>query len=402
MRRFCLVLTICCVFLCSCTLDLQTESQENTTTSLSEEKITNMITTEIGDSLVVIDEESEKVIFTDERFPIMKDGEICGWGQINFIEKLGIWDWYNKTALQNGVKVSYAINFQIDMNNYLENNEFLSIACDPYLEINGEITGEPCNIGWSGFGAIAELYNKNRSDIIEVTVQPYTDSLAEDEILRLDFHSADETVIFDSVYIATELLENAIEGPDILTIDDTKTIESINGAKYTIKFSDIFREIHDTDETGNIERGSYWYYDFIYQIHYDSGPVNSREVLSFDSFSNYNYVVPLKVQVTSDVDDTALNESVFTAERLLYSDTTDTELYCTPFSESVPVGDTVKVQNNRMIPASTKTDATYLRFVIEFTEEQGARSSEELKDFNGRYVVWQVPFNIRELEEMPR
>lgn len=400
MKRACVVFIICCTLLCSCSINFETRTQEHTD-SLSEEEINSVISTEIGDSKAIVNDTADKVIFTDEHFPIMKEGEICGWGQINFIEKLGIWDWYNKMAIQNGVKTSYAINIQIDMSIYLESAEYLSIECQPYLEDNGEITGEPCNVGWSGFGSVAELYVSNKSSTIEVNVQPYTNDLSQSELLRLDFHSADNSIVFDTIYVGRTMLLNAREGANILTITDKKVIGSVNGAQYTIEFSDVFREAHDTYETGSIERGTYWYYDFAYKIKYNSGPLNSKEVLTFDSFSNYSYVVPLKIQVISDVDNTVLNETVYTAQRLLYSDSTDTELYCKPFSGSIPVGGTLKMQNNRMIPASTKTDATYLRFILEFSEEQIARTDDELKDFNGRYTVWQIPIGVRELEEMP-
>lgn len=265
MKRVCIVFIICCMFLCSCSINLDAGTQKHTD-GLSEEEINSIISTETGNSKAIINGTANKVIFTDEHFPIMREGVIYGWGQINFIEKLGIWDWYNKMAVQNGVKISYAINIQIDMSAYLESAECLSIECQPYLENNGEITGEPCNVGWSGFGSVAELYVNNTSSTVEVNVQPYTNDLPQDELLRLDFHSADNSIVFDTIYVGSVMLLNAREGANILTIDDKKVIESVNGAQYTIKFSDIFREAHETDETGSIERGTYWYYDFAYNI----------------------------------------------------------------------------------------------------------------------------------------
>lgn len=388
-----------CMFLCSCSLKMDNVSTEENT---SVDNTANVLTTEVLQSKAVVSDEPSKVTFKNEKFPIIREGVIYGWAQINFIEKLGIWDFYNKEAVQNGVKESYAINLSIDMAEYLKTNDSLSIECQPYLIQDSEVVGTPCNVGWSGFSNTAELYDKNNSGIIEVNLQPHNVDLADTAYLRLDFASADGAIFFDSINIDRSLLVNASDGPDILTIDDKKVIESINGAQYSIKFSDVYRELHDIKDDANLKRGSYWFYDFVYKINYVRGPQNSREVLTFDSFSDYDYVVPLKIKVQSDVDSTVLNDNVYSALRLLYSDRKDSDLYCFPFEGNVKIGKSIKVQNNRLIPDTTKTDATYLRFIIEFSEEQSARTDEELMNFNGRYVVWQIPFSERELKEKPK
>lgn len=401
MRKLLAMLSILlCVLLCSCSVSLNNDSTEEIIST--EDQFNNMLTTEVSNTRALVAESPTKVVFKNEKFPIIKDGIIYGWAQINFIERLGIWDFYNKDAVQNGVKESYAINLNIDMTNYLQDHDSLSIECKPYLIQDDEVIGTPCYVGWSGFSTTAELYDKNNSGIVEVNLQPHKVELTDSAYLRLDFSSADGSIPFESVNIDRELLVNALDGPDILTIDDKKIIESINGAQYAIKFFDVFREPHEIKDDSNFKRGSYWFYDFVYKINYVRGPQNEREVLTFDSFSNYDYVVPLKIKVQADVDSTILNDNIYSAYRLLYSDRKDSELYCFPFDSSVKIGESIKVQNNRLIPDSTKTDATYLRFIIEFSEEQSARTDDELKMFNGRYVVWQIPFSVRELEEKPR
>ena len=375
-----------------------TESMTEGNTELSSTKVATIV----GENRPVINDEPDKVVYSVEDFPIILDGKIVGWGCINFVEKLGIWDWYNKSAVQNGIKSSYAISINLNMDEYLKDNSSLSLECLPYLIDSTEhVVGEPANIGWSGFSSVAELFDQNVSGNIEVNLQPHLNNI-DNTLIKLDFRSADTNINFESVYISSDMLVTAKDGPSILTIDDVKQIESINGAIYTIKFYDIFRENHKTEDGPNISRGDYDYYDFCYQVKYENGPTNDREVLTFDSFDNFNIVVPLKIRVVSDTDSTPLNENVYTAERLLWSDSNDTDLYVFPFDKSLKVGKKMRIQCNRLIPNTTTTDADYIRIIIEFPEEQSARTSEELMSFNGRYVVWQVPFSNRKMEERPR
>lgn len=377
---------------------------------LGEQPATEAVTTEAGRELITevstehitIFEDRAQIVYSTEEFPIIKDGVILGWGKVNFVEKLGIWDWYNKQAVQNGVHNSYAINLEIDMGNYFIGNDELSIECCPYLETaDGVVVGEPCYVGWSGFSSIAELYNKNTKSIIEVNLQPYNQQLNPGDRLRLDFQTADGKVQFDPVYVDGVILQQATDGAQILTIDDKKEIESINGARYTISIKDVYRELHAVKKDPVYKNGNYMFYDFTYQIKYNSGPTNDREVLTFDSFNKNAIAVPLKIKVCADTDSTVLNDNVYSALRQIYSDSNKTELYCFPFESTIAIGDKLKVNSNRMIPDSTNTDAKYLRLIVEFPEEQAARNDEETKSFNGRYTVWQVPFSIREMEEKP-
>lgn len=394
MRKLFLLLPL---FLVGCTSFSTQESTEIATTEFSRELVT-----EVSDKTLTTFESRDTVIYGMEDFPIMKDGVILGWGRVNFIEKLGIWDWYNKQAVQNGVFNSYAINLELDMGNYFVDNDELSIECCPYLEsVDGSVIGEPCYVGWSGFSNIAELYNKNTTSVVEVNLQPHNQQLADNDILRLDFKTADGKVQFDSVYVKGELLQQAKEGAKILTIEDKKELESINGAKYTISVKDVYRELHAIKKDPIYKNGDYMFYDFTYQIKYNSGPTNEREVLTFDSFNKHAINVPLKIKVCSDTDETVLNDNVYSALRQIYLDSRQTELYCFPFEGIIEIGDKLKVNNNRMIPDSTNTDAKYLRLIVEFAEEQSARTDDEMKEFNGRYTVWQVPFSIREMEEKP-
>lgn len=359
------------------------------------------VTTEVDATKVSVGN-AKKAQFGLEKFPILKEGKIVGWAQINFVEKLGIWDIYDEQAVQNGVKDSYAINLHIDMQKYLEEADTLALQCDPYLVSADSVIGVPCTIGWSGFSKVAELYKQQDVADIEVNVQPYVTDLSEDTLLRLDFSSADSSITFDSVYIKKSVLDDARIGANLLTIEDEREIESVNGAKYSLKIKDVFREYHKVDRDAGLGSKEVNFYDFSYKVKYTTGPINIREVLTFDSFNKNAITVPFKISVQADTDKTVLVDNVAEAKRKLWSNKTDTDYYVSSQFKPIAINDKETIWCNRVVPDSTSVDATYLRFSFEFPEEAEARSNEELMNFNGRYCIWQVPITERELEVKPR
>ena len=56
----------------------------------------------------------------DEEALIMNCGEVYGRIKCNFAQLIGIADWYNTKAVNNGVSSSYTINFNVDMTELLE------------------------------------------------------------------------------------------------------------------------------------------------------------------------------------------------------------------------------------------------------------------------------------------
>lgn len=386
--------------LAACNLSLH--SGDTIESTEQKESISRQITTEVSSESVSISGDAKKAEFGLEKFPITKDGKIYGWAHINFIEKLGIWDQYNDQAVQNGVKNSYAVNLHVDMSEYLQDTDSLSLQCEPYLVDGGTVTGVPCTIGWSGFSPVAELYKQNQEVDVEVNVQPYSVVLTDTTVLRLDFSSASSDVQFDSVCIKKKVLDDAREGSNILTVDDEKLIESINGATYSLKMKDVFREWHKADREAGLGSKEVEFYDFAYRVKYVTGTTNEREVLTFDSFNQNAISVPCKITVQADTDSTALVDNVPEAKRLLWSNKTDTDYYVNTENTAIKVGKKETIWCNRLVPASTNVPATYLRFSFEFPEEASARSSEELMNFNGRYCIWQIPISERELEVKPK
>ncbi len=347
---------------------------------------------------------SEPVIISQyNELPIMKDGVLYGTLHINYVEKLGIWDINNYEVSQNGVRFSYAINCTINMEQYVLDNEMINVYVTPELEsINGTCIGTTGYVGWSGFYDSIELYQNTTSGTCEVVLQPVVDKIEQYRYLKLNVTDATNQVVFDTLYVDVECLKNAPDGAQIKTIDDITTITSVNGAVYSIGFHDVYLEMHKVKNDPVLRTGNYKFYDFMYDINYVSGPTNDKEVLTYDSFNDNALVTPPILEVYSELDGTKLLNEVITAERLLWSNRTTTVPYVQGFPKTLFTGETATISSNRLIPDTTTTQPTYVRIVLKFPTEIKGCSIEEIRNFSGRYLVYQIPLSVRKLEEEPR
>lgn len=347
---------------------------------------------------------SVPVVFdSDYAMPIIKDGIEFGWLKINFVEKLGIWDIGNYQANQNGVTFSYAINCKINLENYVNANEMINVILTPELLGYGDtVVGTIGYVGWSGYPESAELYQNSFESNFEVILQPTV--LEQDNWCTLAFHIADVTnkIQFDTLYVDLKCLDNATAGAQIQTINDMSRIDSINGASYTINFHDVYLEQHRVKQDANYKDGLYRFYDFQYDLSYDTAPSNERSVMAYDRFNNNALIAAPVIEVYSDLDATKLYEPNHNAQRVLYSDRSTTENYTWEFPDYLMIGETCTISTNRMIPSSSNVKPNYLRVVLKFPSEAKARDFNEMQEFNGRYLVYQLPLGTRMLEEAPR
>ncbi|MCM1172508.1 MAG: hypothetical protein NC393_10315 [Clostridium sp.] len=349
--------------------------------------------------------QSEPVVFdSDYAMPIVKNGTLYGQIKINFAEKLGIWDLSNYKANQNGVRFSYAINCSIDMQDYVVPNEMINVILTPeILGYDSSVVGTSGYVGWSGYPESAELYENTVESNFEVVLQPIVPE--REKWKYLVFHLADATnqIQFDDLYVDLKCLDNAPDGAHLLTINDTARISSINGASYTIQFHDVYLEQHKVKGDSKYRDGTYKFYDFQYDVTYDTAVADgSRSVLSFDSFNNFAITALPVMEVYSDTDDTKLYDPNHNAQRLVYSDRSITENYTWDFPGMLQFGETCTVSTNRMIQNDNSVKPAYVRVVLKFPSEAKARDFNEMRNFNGRYLVYQLPLDVRTLEVAPR
>ena len=352
----------------------------------------------------VQDVENSPVIFdSDLEMPLLKDGTVYGTLSINFVEKLGIWDINNYQANQNGVHFSYAINCNVNLDNYFTENEMINVVIEPHLyDFSENEIGNSGYVGWSGYNTSVDLYTKSTSGNCEVVLQPTENDFDKYQYFTLQVSDATNAVMFDTLYVDLKCLRDAPQGAQLKTIEDKTTITSINGGQFNISFENAYLELHTIKKDPIYRPGDYRFYDFCYNVEYVTAPQNDVEVLTFDSFNNYAMVDAPIMEVYSDQDNTKLLEPVTTAQRLMWSNRNKTELYVTTFPKALYAGENVTVSTNRMVPDSTVLQPTYIRVVLKFPSEIKARSYEQIRDFNGRYVVYQLLLNNRVLEEEPK
>lgn len=372
-----------------------TDSVDSTSSvdSVSTEVVGNNLSVTESSTAVKVYTEMGEPVFAYEKFPLILDGELIGWGKLNLVERLGIWDWYVADAVTNGIKYSYAVNVNVE----LLDSPLEDLQCKAFLVDKGVESGVPCEIGWSGFSNVMDLMSDKAEGCLEATVQPICE-ISDTTRLRLDFSSSNGINVVDSIYFDNSVLADARKGADILTANDAVEIVSINGAKYSLEFRNVFREVHKVSKSATLKNGNYLFYDFQYKVSYLKKPTSSVEVKTFDSFNKNKLTILPDVLLQSDSDATKLGNSFPEAERREYENSSKTFSYVTKLSKPLKVKASAYLTDNRLLPASTVVDATYVRVILQFSDEAAACSESELRDFNGRYCVWQLPLTERKLE----
>ena len=320
----------------------------------------------------------------DEDAIILSDGVIYGSLKCNFVQLLGISDWYNTKVINNGITSSYTFNFSVDMSQALTNaSNALIVPTVSIITTDGEQISDACSVGWSGFSTSAEIYTSTPTAVFEVGVQPTVKTIPQNALIKIDLVDTVSNTFYDPIYYSLDLLKNASQGAKLLTINDTATINSINGAIYQIDFKSAEFNIRDTEAgTRNLSL-----YDITYELSYTQKPTNSRVVSIFDSFDNNKINPRLDFSVCSDSDSTLLSEQVATA--LDVTDKNHSFKYVTT-TQSFGVGKGFRYVTNRYLPTGVDAAVNYLRVIVKFPEERAARTDSEMENFSGRFLVYQI------------
>lgn len=373
------------ILLTGCSKQTENEASEVVSTKQT-------ITYEVTDESPVMDGNTAIVFEPGETIPILLDGTVKGYLNVNWVQRLGIWDSTNTTAVTVGVKSSYTINLHVDMSESIESAESVILTVKPYtVDANWVVNGSPCCVGWSGFSQVAQLYDNTTAADIEVGVQPEVlDLTGSNVVLKLTDSVGNQ---YDDVVLSNNYLTTASDGPSLIT-DGTATVDCINGGRFSLGINNVTSEEHAVEDGAEPTL----YYDYQYAVKYLTAPTSDREDLLFDS-NNKNLLHTKFVNyLTSDVDSAKLYDSVPAAQRLLYSDKLDTETYVTQEFSDISVGKTFTASSNRAVPETTG-NPSYVRVCFEFPEEVEARSLEEMQNFNGRFIVFQSKIGERTLEQ---
>ena len=320
----------------------------------------------------------------DEEALVMNSGDVYGRIKCNFAQLIGIADWYNTKAVNNGVSSSYTINFNVDMTELLETQSNALISPKvTIIDLSKTALSDKCRVGWSGYPEVAELYKSTPSGNFELGIQPTTKAIPKESLLMVELFDSVSGLSFDTIYFSIDVLRDAPLGAQLRVASETVDIESINGAVYQVRFN---RAEHNKRNTTAGTRGLDLY-DVVYDVIYKSAPSNSRVVSIFDSFDNNKISPRIDFSICSDNDSTLLYDTVPTA---LEESTDHVQYEYVTNTTSFGVGKGFQYLANRLIGSGVTAATNYVRIVVTFPEERAARTDEEMKDFSGRYLVYQL------------
>lgn len=337
--------------------------------------------------------ESEAIFEPGETVPVVLNGKVCGYLSINWVQRIGLWDYNNFDACKAGVKDSYSINYHLDFSESISAAETLTVTVTPSLVTDTGKLGSACNLGWTGFPQFAQFYDNTKEIDAEVGLQPETLDTSD---CNIKFDIVDNLGnVYDSVLLSEKYLSSASEGVGLET--DGRTIHCVNGAEFYVGVSEVsINELYS--DIGEVYKR---YYDIDYDIEYNSAPTSDREDLRFDSSNNNSLRTKFAMSINSDVDSTLCYEGNDKTRRQLYADDEELrERYTTTEFKDLSVDGTSKFTVNRLIPETTGTPK-YVRVGFEFPEEANARTLDEMKDFDGRFCVVQKLVTTRELPLTP-
>lgn len=343
----------------------------------------------------IVEEEDNPVYDVNSSLPLLYEGEKFGVMKINWIQKIGISDFYDTVASTAGINYSYTINIHLDLSDSLNTGDQLVLTVSPSMkDLNGNKVGKKCNVGWTGFAETAQLYDKTTETDIEVGLQP--EKITENtDVLVLNIKDS-----IGRTYDAIELNGNSLLNAEVIDTElstDMKSVETINGAVISVGVNEI--SINNVKDAIDNLIGRY--YDIDYTISYDSSPTNERDDLLFDASDSNKLKTRLTFGVVSDVDDTISYESDESVTRQIYSDNDVKKgTYVMTNFVKIDPGYYCVYTTNRRIPATTGSPK-YVRVQFEFPEEVASRSLEEMRHFNGRFCVIQKEITDRELPETP-
>lgn len=356
-------------------------SSSDTATSI-EWKVTNN-SVSVSDSPVVFSE--------DDEIPLILNGSVKGYLRVNWVQRIGVWDWYNTNANVAGVKSSYTCNFHAVLNESNTEPVTLQVSGNIFTK-DKKCVGNPCSVGWTGFSKSAQFYDKTVETDFEIGIQPevldVSDCYTVFSIVDSDGNQYDD-IMFDSGF-----LNSAEDGVGIET--DGRTVHSINGAAFTVGINSVsINDIYSVYEDTLLNR----FYDLVVSINYNSAPANERESLLFDSKSKALRAKQI-IGICSSIDSNVVFDGDDNATRQIYVDDTDLfDVYTTTEFRNLNAGESATYTTNRIL--NSKETPESVRVWIEFPEEAKARTLEEMKDFDGRFLVIQRSIEDRQMPTSP-
>lgn len=329
---------------------------------------------------------NQRILFSkDDIIPVVHDGQLVAQLTVNWIQRVGISDWYNSKANVAGISYSYTCNFHIKCEDGVADTLYVNASIED--ESNGTVIGSPCEVGWTGFPKICQFYDNTSELDFEIGVQPEVAN-ADDGLLIIKI-TDDDGGAYDDIAFDSSVLKSA---EDTVGLEnDSRIVHSINGAIFSVGIDDV--SINDIYNKRNSERIAR-FLDVGVMVSYNDQIVNDRENKLFtDGLLNTKQVIG----ACTNLDDDVKFESDDSATRKLWSNSEKVGEYTTLNFHNLSPGEAAHYVTNRVL--STEDDPANVRFWVEFPAEANARTLSEMKDFDGRFLVIQKNITERALEE---
>lgn len=393
-KRIIIVALTCFMFLAAC----------GEKPIVTEEKVTteSYKSVQYGDEIFATETDAIKpsaVFDTNQDIPIIADNKLVGYINITNITRLGVYDWYNPKVSES-INHCYSIEADVDFSKFFDSGDEITLICSPKLvSKEGVVLGKLCKVGWSGFDNIQQFFKNDAKHHIEFELQPY-EELSDNMYLVLELTDPQNRYNFEDIYLNPRSLASAKQGNGLLVEGDSYVVESVNGAKYEISFTDLWYERHKVYPIGDENYSNYsnsYFYDFNYKITYISGPSNERRVGTFDAYNGDRIIKLPKVKVFADNCEEPLEIQALGAKRIVSLSPYREDYYVTDSVSSIFEGECCEITENRLA-VNQNLPTKYVRFVIEFPDEFNARTLDESVQFNGRFLVFQLPVEQREVD----
>lgn len=339
---------------------------------------------------------SEDIVYSrNETAALIRDGDYAGYMQINFVQKLGIYDWYNNKSMINDVKHSYAINVSVDLTKLLKTDS--SVIMKPTIEFensDGVVIGKSTKIGWSGYPEGIELYNSNGMATFEIVVQQ-TEHLSDETFAVFYFEEDGHTL--EPVKYSLKGLEQQKPVISLKSAKEPTQIVSINGGKYTFSVDSVVISSNKfTPPTEYSSRKQQTVCDVKMRIRYEQAPKNKELHTRYDLDGQMNTMLVFGLQ--TDLSNKLLYKSnnALLEKQTIFKEDNEGEVYFSKYVyeryanliEQMAVGDTITITFNRTLEDATPP-LEKVRILFEFPEER--KSQKDFTNFKGRYVVYELP-----------
>lgn len=318
---------------------------------------------------------------------------------INFIQKYDIYDWYNNAAIKNGMLYSYAINTTVTFTNFPEELQGTLLNFKAYLvDENDNVVGTPADIGWSGYDSSIALFKSQSSVTCETLIQPISNFNEKNVKLKLVFEDARgnscEEIMYKDLAIDTLKTKHRLYKPG-----EAVQIKSLTGAEYIFSVDSV--ALNPNCFTSTVNRadksGVANVFDINYRLKYSKAATSATSI----KFGNTQMSSKLSFGLQSDtIAKVYYDDAGYLYEREYNTREVNGESYITGFKyvnyttdgSLLNLGEVNSYVSNRWLDGNPVTES--VRVILEFPEEVNSAFS---KNFQGRYLIYQVPITYKEV-----